>query len=106
MSIRCIGKSKDQHGTVSQCSHTSETPTNPARPEWGFLCPDCANAAPNRNSRPQYHVELPDVDKPNYEDAGSDLYGPRGDTYAGPVSVSLDELEKAEMDQLRELDLF
>lgn len=102
MSIRCIGKSKDQHGNVSQCSHTSETPTNPARPEWGFLCPDCANAAPNRNSRPQYHVEEIDLDKPNTDD---DIWATSG-SIMDYGDASLDEVEKAEMDRLSELNLF
>ena len=62
--LRCIGQSKDNHGEITQCSNTSETPTNPKWPDV-FLCRSCANALPNRNSRPQYQIELLDLDKPN-----------------------------------------
>ena len=46
----CIGKRKVQahkdggHETV-QCTNQSELPSNPARPEWGYLCPECSAAS-------------------------------------------------------------
>ena len=65
MSYRCIGKSR-QHpqAAPTQCENTSDTPT------WRdiYLCQDCANSAPNRNSRPQLLVERDDADKPNFDE--------------------------------------
>lgn len=65
MSIsQCIGKSRNNNsGVLTQCSNSGEA-TNPARPEWGFLCGQCSGAAPNRLSRPTYQVEHIDLDKP------------------------------------------
>ena len=90
---RCIGKSKGPEGLV-QCAHTSATPSNAAHPEWGFLCPACSGAPPNRANRPQYKVDLEDTDKPNYEDNGS------LDFYEQPESS-----EQELLDSLNELDL-
>lgn len=65
----CIGKYQGAHGQLLPCTNTSEVPTNPDRPEWGFLCSDCANSKPNR--RPILEVEQPEVDKPNFEPTDS-----------------------------------
>lgn len=43
---RCIGQSASK----GRCTNERETPSNPDRPEWGFLCSECANAPANRNS--------------------------------------------------------
>jgi hypothetical protein len=47
MIYRCIGKNSEGE----QCPHGSETPTNPAHPEWGFLCQRCANEPARKGSR-------------------------------------------------------
>ena len=49
--FNCIGKRRVKRhstdkGELVACTNRSEVASNPARPEWGFLCPDCANAAP------------------------------------------------------------
>ena len=95
MTLQCIGKSRDSHGAVSQCGHTSDTPNNSRWPTT-FLCPSCSGAAPNRLSRPQYKVELADTDPPNYEFNEGDEENADG---------MLDSLEQAELDNLTELDL-
>lgn len=59
---QCIGKRLGPHGEVKQCTATSETPTNPAKPQWGWLCSECANAP---TKLPQLTLEIPDIDKPN-----------------------------------------
>lgn len=66
MTLQCIGKSKDSHGVVQQCGHTSDAPTDPRWPET-FLCPSCSGAAPNRLSRPQYKVDVEDTNAPEFD---------------------------------------
>ena len=58
----CIGKRHDSHGQVIKCSNTSDVPTNPDRPEWGFLCAACLGT---RYGHQPLQVDLPDADKPN-----------------------------------------
>lgn len=43
----CIGRYRvrnhaGEKGELVQCFRTSETPSNPYRPEWGFICETCA----------------------------------------------------------------
>ena len=89
---RCIGKSKGPEGLV-QCAHTSAHPSNLLKPEWGYLCPSCSGAPPNRSNRPQYKVDIEDTDKPNYEESGIDFY------------EQPDATEQELLDSLTELDL-
>lgn len=47
--FRCIGQKRVRRhtadlGELVRCTNESETPTNPARPEWGWLCPSCSSA--------------------------------------------------------------
>jgi len=89
----CIGKRKGQHGRPEACTNTSETPSNPARPDWGYLCPPCLGT---QYGRPSYHVDLPDLDKPNSDDdfePGEVEYFGRG------------ENEQEEIERLEEVDL-
>ena len=44
--IQCIGKTRvrqhaSEKGELVQCTNQGE-PTNPLRPDWGFLCASCA----------------------------------------------------------------
>ena len=90
---RCIGKSRQHPQAVpTQCENISEAPT------WRdiYLCHDCANSAPNRNSRPQLLVERDDVDPPNFEEYEVDSF---------PVRASQDDVDLADFDHLDELDL-
>lgn len=52
---QCIGQVKQRVGGLLRCPRISQRPTNDGHPEWGWLCPNCANAAPTgslkRNSR-------------------------------------------------------
>lgn len=49
MSYQCIGRSRVGAELV-RCTNESETPTNPDKPDWGWLCGACANAPAARNS--------------------------------------------------------
>lgn len=76
---RCIGQIKDNHGHVTRCSNTSETPTNPNKPHWGYLCHACANRPPERHSAVKPVFDIPDIDFRNQweETAGAgDGYTP------------------------------
>jgi len=97
MTYTCIGKHRDNHGHMVECTNTSETPTNPARPEWGYLCSDCANARPN--GRPSFLPEQIDLDKPNARE-----FEPC-ELPQGHITTRIDETEAEEMDKLEELDL-
>ena len=44
--IQCIGRD----ATGNRCE-TMGTPSNPNRPEWGFLCSQCSGAPARRGSR-------------------------------------------------------
>jgi hypothetical protein len=88
----CIGKRKDHRGRPESCTATSETPTNPARPEWGYLCPTCLGT---QYGRPQISLDLLDLDKPNAVEFEPCELSSRGH----------DETEQDEIDNLRELDL-
>ncbi len=90
--FRCIGKSRGLGGLV-QCAHTSPVSSNPAKPEWGYLCPSCSDAPPNRAFRPQHKVELEDTDKPNFDD----------ETLERMDNV-IQENEQEMLDNLQELD--
>lgn len=95
MTLQCIGKSRDSHGNISQCGHTSDTPNDPRWPEM-FLCGACSGAAPNKLSRPQYKVEVEDTDPPSYdENDGAD----------DDVIAFLERSEQDDFDTLQELDL-
>jgi hypothetical protein len=92
----CIGRSRIHSNEIVQCQAVSETPTNPAHPEWGFLCHDCANERSARNTRPQLQVDLPDTDKPNFETDVIESY---------PFRASQEEMDLEDFDRLEELDL-
>ena len=95
MTLQCIGKSKDSHGKVAQCGHTSDTP-NDSRWPTTFLCPSCSGAAPNRLSRPQYTVDVEDTDMPNFDE----------DREAWEAAEQLLDISaQEELDNLQELDL-
>lgn len=80
MNYQCIGQIRDNHGNLSRCSHTSCTPTYPDKPNWGYLCPWCANRPPERFSR--VYNGLPDVDAPDPRNEPSETAG-AGDGYPG-----------------------
>ena len=49
MSFQCIGQRKirsheEDRGNLVRCTNISEVPSNPSRPEFGWLCSECANA--------------------------------------------------------------
>lgn len=94
----CIGKRRGPHGEIAACTNTSEIPSNPARPDWGFLCSDCANAKPNR--RPRISLEIPDVDPPNVPDVD-----PTEAEYQGYSLEDFEPTEQEEIEALEELDL-
>jgi hypothetical protein len=48
MSFQCIGQKRVRRhsadkGELVRCTNTSETPTNAAKPEWGWLCAECSS---------------------------------------------------------------
>jgi hypothetical protein len=45
------GKENPLFPCLAGCGALSSVPTNPARPEWGWLCSDCANERPRRGSQ-------------------------------------------------------
>jgi hypothetical protein len=95
MIYTCIGKRKGEHGKPFQCTATSETPSNPNRADWGFLCFECSST---RYGRSPLHVEAPDGDTPNeYEPEPVELLHGRFER--------VEESEAEEMDHLIELDL-
>jgi hypothetical protein len=52
---QCIGQRRvsnhaGERSTLVRCTNESEVPTNPNRPEWGFLCASCSGAPPVANS--------------------------------------------------------
>ena len=52
---QCIGqryvkKHEGDRGQMVRCTNVSETPSNPDKPAWGWLCHDCASAPSIRNS--------------------------------------------------------
>ena len=58
---RCIGhhrinNRRNDRTELVQCEKESETPSNPDKPEWGYICADCANELPH--ARKEY--EEPD----------------------------------------------
>ena len=95
MTLQCIGKSKDSHGKMTQCGHTSDTP-NDSRWPTTFLCPSCSGAAPNRLSRPQYTVDVEDTDMPNFDEDH--------EAYEEAEQI-LEQSVQEELDNLIELDL-
>jgi hypothetical protein len=95
VTLQCIGKSRDSHGVVTQCGHTSDTPNDSRWPDI-FLCQSCSGAAPNRLSRPQYKVEVEDVDPPNFDDYR--------EAYEEAEQV-IEQSVQEELDTLQELDL-
>lgn len=95
MTLQCIGKSRDSHGVVTQCGHTSDTP-NDSRWPTIFLCPSCSSAAPNRLSRPQYKVDVEDTDPPNYDS---------GDEEWAAAEQVMEQSMQSELDNLTELDI-
>lgn len=92
----CIGRRKDNHGRIIYCTKTSETPSNSARPEWGWLCEECSGA---RYGRAPLELSLPDIDKPNA------LEMDPSELYHGRVNLRVDESEAEEMDKLTELEI-
>lgn len=56
---KCIGQHRDKlSGKLIRCTHESETPTNAARPEWGWLCETCAATPRLRNSPVAEEVDV------------------------------------------------
>ena len=96
MIYTCIGKRKGEHGHPFQCTNTSPTPSNPDRPEWGFLCVQCSST---RYGRAPLQVDLPDEDKPNARE-----FEPC-ELPQGRVTSRVEETEAEELDALQELDL-
>lgn len=52
---QCIGQKRvrnheSDRGSLVRCQNMSLVPSNPARPDWGFLCSDCAGAPAVKNS--------------------------------------------------------
>lgn len=92
----CIGKRKDHRGRPEPCTNTSETPSNLARPEWGYVCPTCLGT---QYGRPQMHLDLIDLDPPNNPE-----FEPCEMSYRGR-GAGRDETEQGEIDNLRESDL-
>lgn len=97
--LSCIGKLKD-HGKIVSCTNVSEIPTNPERPEWGYLCSECANV---RYGRQQLKLDLPDHDKPNAREF--EPYEMYHSGRAGMKSPDDDMSEQEEMDTLQELEI-
>ena len=96
MTYTCIGKRKGEHGAPFQCTSTSDTPSNLARPEWGFLCVECSST---RYGRAPLQVETLDADKPN------SLEFEPCELLHGRATAQVDETEQDELDHLEELDL-
>lgn len=52
---RCIGQKRvrlheSDRGQLVRCLAESEIPSNPDRPDFGYLCSECANAPPVQHS--------------------------------------------------------
>jgi hypothetical protein len=52
---QCIGQHRvklheSDRSRLIRCANISETPSNPDRPEWGWLCSNCSGAPPVPNS--------------------------------------------------------
>ena len=91
----CVGKRKDAHGKLFQCTNTSDAPSNPNRPEWGFLCVECSST---RYGRSPLQIDKPDRDNPNeYEPEPVELLHGRYEM--------VEESEAQELDHLEILDL-
>ena len=97
----CIGKRKGEHGSIFQCTNTSDTPSNPSRPEWGFLCPTCSGI---QYGRPAIQLDLPDVDHPNAREF--EPYEMHHSGRAGLKSADdFEQTEQEELDALNELEI-
>ena len=100
MIYTCIGKRKDSHGRPFQCTNTSETPSNPARPDFGYLCSECLGT---QYGRPVVQIETVDMDKPNARE-----FEPCEMHFGSRSGVKSDEFEQSEQEQidaLEELDI-
>lgn len=95
MTYTCIGKRKGERGKLVACTNTSETPSNSARAEWGYLCLDCLHTQYGRAS---LHVETVDLDKPNPPELEAYELAPGSNN-------RLEESEAEELADLRDLEL-
>ena len=74
--FQCIGQKytqehADAQRKLTRCMNTSPTPTRADKPEWGYICPECANAPANRSNgqaREEVNVGALQVDPDEYRD--------------------------------------
>lgn len=92
----CIGKQKGERGSIVSCTNVSEVPSNPDRPDWGWLCPQCLGT---QYGRAAFHADVIDTDPPNSDEMELDAY--EGRIQYGPLAQS----EQEEIDNLQELDI-
>lgn len=73
--FQCIGQRQvrehaGQPSKLVQCTNESEIPTRADKPEWGWLCSDCANRSPS-GARPleeKVNVGAMQADPEEYRD--------------------------------------
>lgn len=94
MGFQCIGMTRQRVGAPLRCARVSLWPTNSDHPEWGWLCPNCANARPN--ARPQFIPEISDRDKPNFDEDDVEFF---------PARASQESQDREDFDRIEELDL-
>jgi hypothetical protein len=92
----CIGKRKGAHGRLEGCTNTSETPSNPSRPDWGYLCPTCLGTQYGRTT---LTLDLPDVDMPEFTDYERTV------EYYRDHTRDMEPTEAEEIANLQELDI-
>jgi len=97
MFYTCIGKRRGQHGNIAGCINTSENPSVPARPEWGYLCTECSKSPAHVR---ELVLDLPDFDKVDEGNFGDDL-----NFYALEDSRTQESIEQEELDALEEMEL-
>lgn len=75
MTYRCIGKHRirqhaDSIAILVQCMNESEVPSNPNKPEWGWLCPTCSSEKPQETpaAEEKFNVGAMQCDVEEYKD--------------------------------------
>jgi hypothetical protein len=71
MGHRRVRRHSADPGELVRCENTSETPTNPDKVHWGWLCPTCANE-PSKGAPPlqeAFNASATQCDPDEFRDA-------------------------------------